>query len=82
MREEDLRGNSSGLISRDGRGPLSYGEQCALAQQHRNQRLSAGTPAEVEARQAAAAEDMAKKKLQRFGAPWLKDRRGQGFMKG
>jgi hypothetical protein len=78
MREEDLRGNSSGLISREGRGPLSYGEQCALAQQHRNQRLSAGTPAEVEARQAAPAVDSAMKRPQRGGAPWLKNSAGQG----
>jgi hypothetical protein len=62
MREEDQRGNSGGLISREGRGPLSYGEQRALEQQHRNQRLSAGTPAEVEQRQAARAVDAGMKR--------------------
>jgi hypothetical protein len=53
MRDEDRRGSSSNLISRDGRGPLSYGEKQALAQQAKNQRTSEGTRDEVLARQAA-----------------------------
>jgi hypothetical protein len=58
---EDQRGNSSNLISREGRGPLSYGEQQALAQQSKNQRMSAGEPNEVRQRQAAGAVGMDKK---------------------
>jgi hypothetical protein len=78
---EDLRGGTS-MISRDGRGELSRGAKRALEQQAANRRAAEGSPAEVEQRQAAAAEDMSKKRLQRFGAPWVKDPRGQSFMKG
>jgi hypothetical protein len=59
-RAEEYRGGGN-LISRDGRGPLSYGEQQALAMQAKNQRVSEGTHAEVEQRQAAKPVDTALK---------------------
>jgi hypothetical protein len=75
---EDVRGGGTGKISAEGRGKLSVSEKEILAMQARNRDVSSGSHAEVEARQAAAAEDTAKKRLQRFGAPWIKNPRGQG----
>jgi hypothetical protein len=80
-RSEELRGGAD-KISAEGRGKLNGPERALLAQQAENRRVSDGEPNEVRARQAAAAEDMAKKKLQRFGAPWIKDARGQGLRGG
>jgi hypothetical protein len=77
MRDEDVRGGSN-LISRDGRGPLSFGEQQALAMQSKNRRLSEGDPNEVRQRQAAAAVDTAMKAPRGLPSPWIKDPRGQG----
>jgi hypothetical protein len=44
---EDQRGNSSNLISAEGRGPLTWSEKAALDQQRRNRADEGKTPGEV-----------------------------------
>jgi hypothetical protein len=46
-RDEERRGSSSNLISREGRGPLGWGEKQALAMQRRNRADEGLTPGEV-----------------------------------
>jgi hypothetical protein len=68
-RDEEYRGGGTNLISRDGRGKLSWGEKQALAMQAKNQRTSAGEPNEVRQRQAARAVDAALRQPRRCGYP-------------
>jgi hypothetical protein len=67
----------SNLISRDGRGPLSFGERMALSMQKKNVEMSTGTHAEVEKRQAARAVDTSVKAPRLLGAPWKINDQGQ-----
>jgi hypothetical protein len=64
-RAEEYRGGGTNLISRDGRGPLSWGEKQALAMQAKNRRVSEGEPNEVRQRQAARTVDGALKQPRR-----------------
>jgi hypothetical protein len=69
MRIEDIRGNSSNLVSAEGRGPLCFGEREALRMQHRNRSTENMPPGEVEAaRLRVNATDMALKAA-RFSGP-------------
>jgi hypothetical protein len=58
MRDEDHRPDGAGnLLSKQGRGPLGWGEKQALAMQHKNRRLSEGLAPDVVQRQGPVAVD-------------------------
>jgi hypothetical protein len=61
MRDEDRRGNSSNLLSAQGRGVLTWSQRALIARQHAIANGSRGTHAEVEARQGAQQVDAALK---------------------
>jgi hypothetical protein len=70
MRDEDHRPDGAGnLISKEGRGPLGWGEKQALAMQAKNQRLSEGPAPDVVQRQGPTAVDSELKAPRRCSYP-------------